>query len=54
MKTKMEMTMSNNNDNNSLYVYENDNNCDGLIDELAESIEYLSRTTPTTMPEWMD
>lgn len=42
------------NSNDNLYLYENNNSYDGLVDELAESIEYLSRTTPTTMPEWMD
>ena len=30
------------------------NDYNELMDELAESMEYLSRTTPTTMPEWMD
>lgn len=31
---------------------ENDDN--KLMDNLAESMEYLSRISPTTMPEWMD
>ncbi len=30
------------------------NDYNKLMDELAESMEYLSRTAPTTMPEWMD
>jgi hypothetical protein len=30
------------------------NDYNELMDELAESMEYLSRTAPTTMPEWMD
>jgi hypothetical protein len=27
---------------------------ENAMDELAEYLEYISRTTPTTMPEWMD
>lgn len=27
---------------------------DNSMDTLAEYLEYVSRTTPTTMPEWMD
>jgi hypothetical protein len=30
---------------------ENEGDC---IDDLAEYLEHLSRTTPTTMPEWMN
>ena len=33
---------------------DDENDYNELMDELAESMEYLSRTTPTTMPEWMD
>ncbi len=33
---------------------DDENDYNKLMDELAESMEYLSRTTPTTMPEWMD
>jgi hypothetical protein len=27
---------------------------ENAMDKLAEYLEYVSRTTPTTMPEWMD
>jgi hypothetical protein len=30
--------------------YENDN----LIDDIADRLEYISRITPTSMPEWMN
>lgn len=33
---------------------EGDDNSNKLMDNLAESIEYLSRISPTTTPEWMD
>ena len=28
-------------------------NCESM-DDFAEYLEYLSRITPTTLPEWMD
>jgi hypothetical protein len=37
------------NDNNNPNIDEN-----GKSDELSEYLEYISRTTPTTMPEWMN
>lgn len=33
---------------------EDENDSDRLVDNLAESMEYLSRISPTTMPEWMN
>lgn len=44
---------SNNQDDTSS-DFDSNNNNNKLMDNLAESIEYLSRISPTTMPEWMD
>lgn len=40
-----ETDMNDNNDN----IYTDD-----FIDNFSENLEYLSRITPTSLPEWMD
>jgi hypothetical protein len=35
-------------------ITKNNNSENEAVDNLEEYLEYLSRTTPTTMPEWMN
>jgi hypothetical protein len=35
-------------------IVKNNDTEDNSLDDLEEYLEHLSRTTPTTMPEWMN
>jgi hypothetical protein len=40
--------------NDDMDVSNTDYANDNLIDDIADRLEYVSRITPTTMPEWMN